>query len=180
MGNKFCGSTNRPSFETSSKSVIFRRAPSRNLRTKQMTNFERFLRETLAFRAAQNAAPEPLTPDAEDAIKAAIAKKFIRPTVLPISAMKLVVLKLLSHGMLSGSEIIHWLGEHKLGMEVSGDGAVFGILHQMESDGDVTVWFDETTAIRKYQLTDSGASCLKQKEDQVFNTHGLSALWSAQ
>ena len=141
-----------------------------------MNDADKFLKEALAYSEARKAPAEPLSQKASDAIKAALAEKFSR--VLGIGDMRIVILKLLSQGTLTGPETLDKLSELHLAFEVKGEGALLGLLHQMEMEGSISVEFEEPAAQRRYKISDAGSGILKNNEAPVFEQLGLSALFN--
>ena len=144
-----------------------------------MSKFDDFLKDSLAYAESRKVPPEPLSPEAEEAIKAELTK-FGKPRSLSIMAMKMVVLKLLSEGRLTGSQIIEKLEQLRLALDTPGDGAILGMLHQMESEGTINVEFDAATAPRHYQISDSGSAILNKGESETFAALGLSNLFTTE
>jgi hypothetical protein len=145
-----------------------------------MTKFEQFLKDSMAYADARKAPREPLSAETEEMIKAALAEKFGKARILPVNAMRVVILNLLSKSTLTGLEIIDRLTELRLEMETKGDGSVLGLLHRMEADGVIGIRFQESTATRRYEISSAGSQLLIREENAVVNQYGLAALLNAQ
>ncbi len=134
-----------------------------------------FLKNLLIAARDMDAPPKEPSERAKELFEAALARHQ-SAKVLPLNAMKVVILNLLNKGTLTGSEIIDKLAELHLEMEPKGDGAILGLLHQMEMEGMVAIQFHESTATRRYKIDDAGSDLLRRKETSVVTEFGLSAL----
>ena len=154
-----------------------------------MPSFDKFLKDNLwaadallaepvkppeRVQARFEAAFKEMFPDAPAGDDAASA---IEPKLLSIQEIRLVILKTLTEGTATGSEIIDRLAELHLEFEVKGDGAIFGILHGMEADSVISTRFEESTATTRYQITEKGSGLLRREESAAFDGLGLSSVW---
>ena len=144
-----------------------------------MTEFEDFLKDTLAYLDARKAPREELSSDTKEAISAALAKKFGKTRVLSKEAMQLVILKMLTGGTATGTEVVEKLKSLHLEMEPKGAGAILGLLYQLSNRGLVFPRFDENTATRRYEIQDAGTNLLQKDETSVLGGLGLPALGNA-
>jgi hypothetical protein len=137
-----------------------------------MTKFEELLKDSLAYMEARKAPREELSAETKDGIKAALAKKFGK--VLSEEAMRLVILKMLTDGTATGAEVVEKLKSLRLEMEPKGEGAILGLLYQMDNRGLIFATFDENTATRRYKIEDAGSALLQKDEATVLGGLGLS------
>ena len=139
-----------------------------------MTKFERLIEDALSYEEALKAPRRPLSAKAKAAILAGVNEVFGSAKVLSEDAMRLVVLKLLKEGMLTGADVVEKLKASRLEMEPKGEGAILGLLYQMSNRGLIFATFDEDTATRKYQIEDAGTALLQKDEAAVLGGLGLS------
>ena len=137
-----------------------------------MNKLERLIEDVLSYEEAMKAPRRPLSAKAKAAIRAGLAETFGK--VLSEEAMRLVVLKLLKEGMLTGADVVEKLKASRLEMEPRGEGAILGLLYQMSNRGLIFATFDEDTATRKYQIEDAGSALLHKDEATVLGGLGLS------
>lgn len=80
-----------------------------------------------------------------------------------------VVLMVLSRGKMYGYELIKQVEQLSSGALELKEGTLYPVLHQLEKDGAVRGFWEETTSSRKrkfYSITETGQKILAQKKNE--------------
>ncbi len=125
-----------------------------------MTKIRKLIEDALVYALALKAKPEPLSPEAEKAIDAALAETFGNFTIISERRMKVEILRFVHGGRMTGSEIIDRLAEMQLGLKVEGNGAVLGLLRSMERENLLSSEFDHATKRKWYSVSKNGLALL--------------------
>lgn len=138
-----------------------------------MNKLERLIEDVLSYEEAMKAPRRPLSAKAKAAIRAGLAETFGK--VLSSDAMCLAILKILNEeGTATGAEMVERLKQLRWKMEPKGEGAILGLLYQMNNRGLVFATFEEDSATRRYQIEDAGSALLQKDEATVLGGLGLS------